>query len=366
MTTLKPIPIPLRQRWRQFKMRLLPALVFCAAACGALYSWDQQGSPGSMVGEVYARAGTINAPVAGMVEGRDFNLFDRVFSGQTLATVRSMPGEQAELALAVLLDEIAMIRIGAGEPVMAHQRNFLSWQELRRDLLMARADLAALRVRIGQAENDARRAQSLAIRGGVSLAEAEQASTLHAALRAEESEKDRLVASLAAALEGARDAHTGEAVPDLAAGITAALDWKESELRRFEAELQPLPVSVPFDGIVTQILRRPGDFVTAGEPIVEIRSEQPEMIIGYLKQPLATSPKVGMEVEVVPRVAAGTPMGARCNVINVGAAMCVLPPELMRPSPIPLAERALPIQISLPDTLSLKPGEIVDIRLPRP
>jgi len=116
-------------------------------------------------------------------------------------------------------------------------------------------------------------------------------------------------------------------------------------------------------GRVSKVYRWIGDAVKLGETLLEIRSEEPRMIIGYLKPPLAVDPKVGMEVVIVPRRSAPGD-GGNAKVLAIGAQHEPVPLALMRQMPYMTEERALPIQISLPQRLDLKPGELVDIRLP--
>ncbi len=113
---------------------------------------------------------------------------------------------------------------------------------------------------------------------------------------------------------------------------------------------------------MTKVFRHPGDFVGVGEPIAEIRSKYAESIIGYFKAPLPVRPQVGMEVDVVSR-GSGRSTSVRARVLAVGPQFEALQPAFLRPMPVTIEERALPVLISLSEQASLIPGEIVDIRL---
>lgn len=364
MPDFKPIPTPPSQYWRMFRTRALPVIAFASAVVAMTFLWDQESAPGAMIGEVYAPSGTLNAPRAGWIEGDAITMFREVLAGEKIAEIRTLPPEHAGLALAVIQEEIRMIRLGFGDHTLDQQRNQISLQSMRRDWLMARADLASLGVRMRQAEADYLRLKQLSTIGAESQATLEQARAMFEAMTAEKSEKRRLAESLETAVQHAGTDFPDGVIPDVAAGVAAALDWKEAELRRLEAELAPVPILAPFNGRLTRVIHHSGEFVNLGAPIAELRSREPESIIGYLKAPFPITPEVGMEVEIAPR--SGTRgRASRATVLGVGPQFEALQPAFMRPLPVTLEERALPVQISLPEGMPLVPGDIVDIRLPR-
>lgn len=364
MPDYKPIPTPLSQHWRFFRTSALPVIVFALAVGAMAWLWDQESVPGAMIGEVYAPVGTLNAPRAGWIEGGPIEMFREVQAGERIAIIRTMPPEHAALALAVIHEEIRMIRLGVGDSALDQQRNQFSLQSLRRDWLLARSDLAALRVRMRQAEVDYRRLERLADLKSESQAAMEQARAMHEAMVAEETEKSRLTDSLEAAVAETGSQFPEGNQPNIGAGITAALDWKEAELRKLEAELAPVSITAPFGGHLTRIYFHSGNFVNLGEPIAEMRSREAESIIGYLKAPFPIKPEVGMEVEIVPR-SGSRAVAARASVLGIGPQFVALQPVFMRSLPVTIEERALPVHISLPANMALVPGDIVDIRLPR-
>jgi multidrug resistance efflux pump len=363
MLDYKPIPTPLSQHWRLFRTRLLPVLVFTAAIGAMMWLWEQESTPGVMIGEVYAPSSMVSSPRGGWLEGGPIEMFREVRAGEKIGVIRTMPPEYSQLALAVLREEIEMIRLGVADPVLDQQRNLLSLHGLRRDWLLVRSDLAALRVQMRQAELDLTRLEELARQGYESSSAIEQARALYEAMVAEVKEKTSLAELLQTAVKEVDAQVEDRGPPDV--GITAALDWKEAELRRLEAELAPVAIYAPFDGRLTKVFRHSGDFVNLGEPIAEIRSKHAESIIGYLKPPFPFRPEVGMAVDVIPRSIGGSE-AVRARVLAVGPQFEALQPAFLRPMPVTLEERALPVLISLSDKVSLVPGEIVDIRLLKP
>lgn len=345
---------------------MMPALVFILVLGVIAALWERGSAPGSVVGEAYAPVTTVNAPRAGWIEAQPFTLHATVEAGEEIAIIRPLPPEHARLALAVLQEEIRMIQLGFGDPVLDQQRNHLSWQGLRRDWLLVRSDLASLQVRMQQAHTDMKRSESLVATGAKAQADYEQACALYLSLKAEAEEKARLAGELETSVSTRRHSDNtggGDMDETMDAGIAAALDWKEAELRQLEAQLAPLSLISPLSGKLTAILQHPGNFVNLGDPVVEIRSDKAEFVIAYLKPPLAFQPESGMHVEVISRRSARAIAG-RAVILDIGPQFTVLPAAFQRPLPVMLEERALTARVSLPDTLFLVPGELVEIRVP--
>lgn len=120
----------------------------------------------------------------------------------------------------------------------------------------------------------------------------------------------------------------------------------------------PLALTSPYQGVVTQIRKFPGETVAAGEPIMTVTAPEPDRIIAFLRQPMTFEPKEGMRVDVRPR--------ARLKGVYEAAILHVSPQLApIRGSLLPVGqtrvELGLPIIISIPKSLKLFPGELVDL-----
>jgi hypothetical protein len=113
--------------------------------------------------------------------------------------------------------------------------------------------------------------------------------------------------------------------------------------------------------MVNVIYHRSGEAVTAGEPIVAIATYNSVRIIGYLRPPIYDEPKLGTRVEVRtrgPRRQVGS-----ANVVEIGAQLEPVAPALVGAFKVANVELGLPISISLPPNLKIRPGEVVDLTL---
>jgi hypothetical protein len=63
--SLPPIPTPVAQRWREFRIQILPIIVFVGILAAILMMWRNFVQPPSVVGEAQA----VKAKVAGPEEG---------------------------------------------------------------------------------------------------------------------------------------------------------------------------------------------------------------------------------------------------------------------------------------------------------
>ena len=122
----------------------------------------------------------------------------------------------------------------------------------------------------------------------------------------------------------------------------------------------PLQLTSPYAGVVTQIRKFPGETVAAGEPIMTVTAPEPDRIIAFVRQPMTFEPKPGMRVDVRPR--------ARLKGVYEASILHVSPQLApIRGSLLPVGqtrvELGLPIIISIPPGLKLFPGELVDLNV---
>ena len=106
---------------------------------------------------------------------------------------------------------------------------------------------------------------------------------------------------------------------------------------------------------------RAGEAVTAGQTIASIATPDPVRIVGYLRTPILNEPKVGAQVQVRtrgPRREVGV-----ATVREVGAQLESVPAAVLGLVGLGRTELGLPVDISLPPNLKIRPGELVDINL---
>jgi hypothetical protein len=125
--------------------------------------------------------------------------------------------------------------------------------------------------------------------------------------------------------------------------------------------MRPVVITAPIDGRVSRIDKLGGARVAAGEPILMIASPEVEYILGYLGQPLRIEPKPGMRVEVRSRGLNRTV--GEGQVTDVGPRIELFNAPLRVRGMGNAQERGLPILVSVPPNMKLRPGELVDLSL---
>jgi hypothetical protein len=107
-----------------------------------------------------------------------------------------------------------------------------------------------------------------------------------------------------------------------------------------------------------EILRRPGEVVRAGDPILAVAEAEPSEVVAYVSEQQLGSLKEQMRVELVKtRMPAQI---ARSEIAEMGPTIELIPQRLWRNPNIP--QWGLPVLIRIPAGLSLVPGEVVGIR----
>lgn len=363
MKRLAPIPTPPALRWREFRFRVVPGLVFLAMAGAALWMWDRFLVPTTLLGQVEAIRADVTSHQPGTIAQLRVSRFDVVRKGDPLVTLMTTDPRVLEASLGVIRADVELLRLSM-DPLMARERDQLDFERLRLEWLGHRVQLATAKIQLQYAETELERVKQLfqASSTIASQAELDIAVRDQAAWKAEVTERTRLVTEVEQGLGRLRNADSAVTSDRSAETMRAAIAAQEQRLRLAEAQLSPIALAATLDGVVTAVYRRTGQSVTPGDPIVTITATQPERIVGYLRPPLSVEPRVGMEVQVRARSLGRTAGTAR--ITDVNPEMEPLPPEFASPNGAPRTiELGLPIAVSLPPGLRLVPGELVDLRL---
>lgn len=355
---LAPIPIPLEQRWHWARRQVLPAVVFVAVVATIGTLWRGYMGAATMVGQVEAVVANVNCHKAGVLVELNVSRFQSLKAGDTVGKVLVADPRVLASSLAVLQSEIEMLRADLA-PIAQQQRAAVNYTQLRLNWMKQRADLASVRVQLGLAETEFRRTEELVQTKIAAQSTLDQAKALRDGLQVQADELARLVAEGESSFRTLQSSNMLEIASISEAPIRAAIAVEESKLRLTEAELSPIILKAPMDGIVTSVFLRGGEALTAGQPIVAIAAANPVRIVGYLRPPITHEPKADAKVEI--RTRGLRRQVGEARVIDVGVQFEAVPVALMGPIKLGNIELGLPVGISLPANLNLRPGELVDI-----
>jgi len=217
--------------------------------------------------------------------------------------------------------------------VAAQQHNAMDYDQLRLDWMRERTQLAAARVNFELAGTEFRRTEELFKDKIVSERVYDQAKAARDRLQNEVENLTKLVEEGEKNLQMLQLTNSKELSAVTADPLRAAIAVQESKLHLTEAELSPITITAPIDGIVNTIFHREGESVTAGQPIVAVATLNPVRLAG------------------------------QANVVEVGTQLEAVPATLLGPMKLANTELGLPVEISLPKNVRIRAGELVDIVL---
>ena len=179
------------------------------------------------------------------------------------------------------------------------------------------------------------------------------------ALRTEVEERTKLVTEMEQKLHDLKVPDNWENPQATSPAISAAVAVQDEKLRLTEAQLNPITLKCPMDGMVSKIYHRSGETIVAGDPIITLTASRSQHIIGYLRQPLPFEPKSGDPVKIYTR--RPHRQVATTQILQVGVQMELVTAPMRLRGYSAAMERGLPVLLSLPPGLELHPGELVDL-----
>jgi multidrug resistance efflux pump len=335
------IPIPPRQQWHDLRRRVVPVVVFCTVIVVIACLWNSHVAAPTLVGQAETQIAAVSSYKPGVLVGLTVNRFQSVKAGDVIGRVLITDPQVLESSLAVIRSEIELLRVNLA-PVAMQQRNAINYVQLRLDWMKERTDLATARINLQLNEVQFHRYEEALKNDAVTVEQRDIAQAAYQASQHQVEELTTLVSECERSFNDLQVTNHADLSKISDAPLRAAIAVQESKLRQTEAELDPLTLKAPIDGVVTMIFHWSG-----------------EAVIGYLCPPLALEPVVGDRVEIHTR--GRHRVSAFAQIQAVGAQFEPLPPVLCGPVQFNLAQLGLPLDISLPANLNLHPGELVDV-----
>ncbi len=379
MAELEKIPVPWSQRWRALRFRILPIFVFALSMSGVAYLWNRQLVVTQATGEVYAQRADIAVGIDGVLADspyRNWKLFDRVEAGDLIARLDDRP---VLAQIATVMEELAkakgdLVAIEETTRLEQSDRVFEHVSEARRLAVeiesrrLAIADRKALLAtdRIDRLRQRERLdlIDDLIQRRVMSKFEHLEFQQLHDVVvkrikghEAFLTEADLLLTTALQRIQHYSPAETSDAAK-LLQPVRAELALQEARLRELELQRELLEIRAPISGHLMQIAAWPGQSVRRGTVIYTVASDEAAYIVSYVRHNHRLQPHVGTNVIVRPRI--NRTQVATCTVDRVGPQVELVPPHQLRDPK--LIEWGLPVRIPVPNSLKLRPGELVDLK----
>ena len=379
---------------------IVPFLVWLLAVGGVVFLLMHRSSQRlEIIGIARGQVHQIAATCDGRLRSVPVNLFQEVREGQVLAVVDTVLENEAlpaqlgavEAEIAHLTSELGTIedtyqaeRADRQLNYVADKRRFaMDVESARLRILELNAQLASDRIMLGDLDAELKIAERLLEEDVIEPYELEKARVQYETLAKKIEENERLLEQAKKDLEESAkryaeyERHTpyDPSIDNALDVVRKAIQVQEQFMNELLTRMKPLELKSPIDGVVIpivgnrnevnlyrpgeKVVRRAGEAVMAGEPILAVAERRPREIIAYANERQAVYLREGMLVEAVTN---GTPAQmAKSQITHVSPVVEQMPERLWRNPAIPQWGRAF--LVSMHPELDLVSGELVRIRL---
>jgi len=388
---------------------LVPVVVWLVALGGVVGLFQRQAQRFEVVGIAQGEVRQVAVSSAGRIKEVRVELFEPVQAGQTLAVVDTiLDNEQtlksqleAQLATATAEIQHLVAQLVPTQDLMEADAANLEMNrvgDLRRfsvdvdnarlRILELQAAIAADRILVHDLAMEVKILDKLVADEALAPYELEKVKVQHDSLAAKIADNEALLAQARVTLDEARKRWEEFLQQEVARPsvdhalevIRKEIEVQEEVMKGLLKQLKALEsrgaveLTAPIDGVIIplyvqanealqrrpgeHVMRRAGEVVTAGEPILAVAEKEPGEIVAYASEQQIGALKGQMKVQLVK---ATTPAQlAQSNIVSIGPTIELMPQRLWRNPTIPQWGRA--VVIGVPQGLSVIPGEIVGIR----
>jgi multidrug resistance efflux pump len=388
---------------------VVPVAVWLAAIGGVVWLFYQRSHRFEMVGIAQGQVRQVAATCTARVKSVSVQLFDHVKAGQTVAVVDTLlDNEQALQAqlksrlaeASAEMEHLTAQLVPTQDTLLAEESN----REVNRDSAMRRfvVDVENARLRILELRAvitsdqitlddlamEVNLIEQLVKEDAVVPYELEKVKVQYNSLAKKVEENENLLEQTKVDLELAQQRLSEFSARQLQhPSVDSALEVIRKEIKVQEELMRGLldqlealrsrqivELKAPIDGVVVpipvraneallrrageKVLARPGEVVTAGEPIAAIAEPQAGEIIAYVAEQQSGQLRENTTVELINN--SEPAQIARSQVSFVGPMVEMVPQRLWRNPNIPQWGR--PIMIKVPPGLRLVPGQMVGVR----
>jgi len=350
---LPPIPTPISAVWREFRIRIGPVLVFLIVVSAVGYLWNTMPGKGSLRGVGEGVRSFVTSPRVGLLQHVAVESYQWVEAGDPLLTILPVdPDAQLDL----LQSELQLTRLRL-EPSMADQ-NALNFEQVRVDALRLKQELAMAKVNFEHAESALKRNEALIKEQLVSRDIYELSLRDRDFYKAELKEKSASLQEIEARLSQLRAVGEPQS-PGTNESTMSLIERLEKRIAGVETNWNPITLLAPISGRVHMIARQENEFVIEGEPLVMIASPRADRIVAYMRQPFTFNPQPGMTVDVL--LQHHHRQKFTTEIAQVGAQLEAITNALAFVQQGALVDMGLPVILSVPPHVHLRPGETVEI-----
>jgi multidrug resistance efflux pump len=349
----EPIPVPWSVRWREFRMSALPVIVFLLVTGATVVIWQSTATSTGVAGVGEGVRSQITSPTVARIQSIMVRPYEMVNAGDPVAVVIPI---DPSAGLGLLQADMDLARL-TFQPSVA-ERNSMNFEQIRVDLLTTKAELEIAKVNLARFENQVRRNEPLFKEKLVSEDVYDLSLKTRDMFSAEVIAKSNAVAQIEKRLVELQSLGVPQAIaPDSALGTT--IQRLEGLRTQLATNWAPITLRAPITGMVGSVARQAGESAVEGEILLTINALTSERVVAYLRQPYPIDPHVGQEVVMITRER--KPRRLNGSIVQVGAQVEMITNALAFIRTGSLIDVGLPIVVSIPPEVSIRPGEILDI-----
>ncbi len=347
---LPPIPTPASQRWREFRIQVLPFVVFVGIIATIVLMWKSYVQPIGVIG--YADTNLVNVTTLqdGIISELLVERFQNVTADQIIAVVAN---NDPALLQAQIDSAQAEIKVLEARNDVDVQRTEQAHREFVQDLLGLRVQQAKDKEELILAAKQFEREETLFKSGNSSEAIVDAAKNKRDVLDASIDERGKQVDDLEKSLADLAKKHD----PSKQNAFAEAIEKKAKEL---ELSVKPSVLRAPISGMVSMVHHVAGERIRRGTPIVSISDPVTKRVIAYVRQPVLRLPTTNDHARIMTRSQPRQTVSA--EILRVGAHLEPISPALLATDSRRI-EIGLPILVKIPDGIRLLPGEHLDLSI---
>ena len=372
------------------RRQVLPVMIWLATIGFVVGLFFRRSERFEVLGIAQAQTIQIAPTVPGRLQSVSVRLFEKVSKGQILAVLDDEL-LQAELATASAEVQRLMAELVATQDslqaeaanqettwIADRRRFFVDVENARLRILELKTVIETDRIILQDLALEVKIARELIAEEAIAPYELQKAQALYNALATKIVENQRLLAQAEDDLKQAgqrrreftRRQPVHPSVDSALELIRKAITVQERTVEHILARISELVLESPFDGVVTQIpqrpgqvtarqmLRRSGESVLAGEPILTVTSDSSSEVIAYIGEDQVVGIREGMEVLLIKD---SEPQQIAPSLVSyIGPVTEEMPVRLWRNPNFPQWGR--PFLVKVPQQMELTPGELVGIR----
>lgn len=347
---LPPIPTPASQRWREFRIQFLPALVFVMILVGIVYLWRSYVQPIGVIGYADTNMVNVTSLQDGLVSEVFVERFQNVTTGQVVAIIVNT---DPALIQAQIESAQAEIKVLEARNQVDVQRTEQSHREFIQDLFSRKVEQANDKVNLIAAASEFDRIEKLFKAGSSSAADIDAARAKRDAYLASIEERGKQIADLEKSLGDLSKKQDGDK-PD------AFKEFIDKKARELELMLKPSVLRAPISGMISMVHHVPGERILRGMPIVSVSDPESKRVIAYLRQPVSRIPTTNDLALIMTRTQPRRTIPAQ--ILRVGAQFEPINPALLD-AETKRVEVGLPILVNVPPGTRLLPGEYLNLSI---